>query len=58
MKKQYIAPKTFIVNINNRRALMAGSFNKPLMPSSVKDGDGFVQHGRQARFSDWDEDFE
>lgn len=59
MKKQYVAPKIIIESLNDQCALMAGSFNEPLKPSSVRDGDDFVQYGRQSRFSRWeDEDFE
>ena len=59
MKKQYIAPKTLIISLNNQCALMAGSFNETLKTESVSDGDGFTQYGRQGRFSDWnEEDFE
>lgn len=58
MKKQYIAPETIIVELNNKVALMAGSINETLKSTEVSDGDGFVQYGRQASFSAWDEDFE
>lgn len=58
MKKQYIAPETIIVELNNKVALMTGSFNETLQSTEVSDGGGFVQYGRQASFSDWDEDFE
>lgn len=58
MKKQYIAPETVIIEINNKTALMAGSINETLKTTDVSNGDGFVQYGRQASFSDWDEDFE
>lgn len=59
MKKTYIAPETVVVVLNNKTALMAGSFNETLKTESVSDGDGFTQYGRQGRFSDWDEeDFE
>ena len=50
MKKQYIAPETFIVNINNQCALMAGSITETLQSTNVQDGDGFVQHVRASRF--------
>ena len=56
MKKTYIAPETIIVEINNRSALMAGSFNETLKTTSVKDGDSFKQYGRQGSFSAWDEE--
>lgn len=58
MKKQYIAPETIIVELNNKVALMAGSINEELKSTEVRDGDGFVQYGRQASFSDWDEEDE
>ena len=51
MKKQYIAPKTLIVNLNNQCALMTGSITEELKSRNVKDGDVFVQHGRASRFS-------
>ena len=57
MKKQYIAPKTLLVNINNQRALMAGSITERLKTTDVMDGGGFVQHGRAAEFV-YDDDFD
>lgn len=56
MKKQYIAPKTLIVNLNNQCALMAGSITETLKTTGVRDGDGFVQHGRASRFSYYDDE--
>ena len=50
MKKQYIAPKTLLVNLNKQRALMAGSITERLKTTDVMDGGGFVQHGRAAEF--------
>ena len=56
MKKQYIAPKTLIISLNNQCALMAGSITEPLQSTNVQDGDGFVQHGRASRFSYYDDE--
>mgnify|MGYP003498674461 CR=1 FL=1 len=50
MKRQYIVPKTLIVNLNNQCALMTGSITEELKSGNVKDGDGFVQYGRASRF--------
>ena len=58
MKKQYIAPETFIVNINNQCALMAGSITETLKSTNVKDGDSFVQHARTSRFGYYDDEFD
>ena len=59
MKKTYIAPETVVVVLNNKTALMAGSFNETLKTMDVMDESSFEQYGRQGRFSDWDEeDFE
>lgn len=57
MKKQYIAPKTLLVNLNKRCVLMAGSFTERLKTTDVMDGGGFVQHGRAAEFV-YDDDFD
>ena len=55
MKKQYIAPKTFIVNINNQCALMAGSLTETLKTMDVMDESSFEQYGRETWFADNDD---
>ena len=58
MKKQYIAPETLIISLNNQCALMAGSITETLQSTNVKDGDGFVQHARAGRFGYYDDEFD
>ena len=57
MKKQYIAPKSLLVNLKKQGALMAGSITERLKTTDVMDGGGFVQHGRAAEFV-YDDDFD
>ena len=52
MKKKYINPTLTVVKLPSSR-IMAGSFNEQLGNTGV---DGGVSLGREATFSDWDDE--